>query len=458
MGGVYLNMENPSLEEVLREHGDPIELLRTSDVLDEPTPAGRDHPREFTNWLDEQLSWKETCYIGDWSFMPDLHVRGPDALELLSDLTVNSLERFPVGQAKHAIQCNQDGQVIGDGILYRLAADEYRTQHLAAWPKFNAETDGYDVTAEIHDSFIYQVQGPTSLQVLEALTDESLRDIGFMNVETIEIEGVEVVILRQGMSGEVGFELQGPREHGEAIWDAVVEAGEEEGLRRLGRRSHMINHLEMCFPTRGHHYLPAIFGDELRAYRKWLDADNYAEANFTVAGSYRPDDVSGYYRSPVELGWERNIAFDHEFIGREALEAEVDSPRRTIVTLVWDPDDVADVFASFFREGKHHKYLEMPYQPYRGIEADVVRHDGEAVGVSTGRGYSYYYREMLSLCTVDIEYSEPGTEVVVVWGEGRAPPNPKIQPHVPKEITATVARAPYKEDRRRTDLHRVGTG
>lgn len=450
-------MPDQSLDSELQSYDDPITMLRESAVLDEPTPGIRARPREHTNWMDEQLSWKDTCYIGDWSFMPDLHVTGPDALELFSDLTVNGFADFRVGQAKHAVQCTEDGKVIGDGILFRLSADEYRTQHLAAWPKFNAETNGYDVTAEIHDTFIYQVQGPSSLAVLEALTTDSLRDIGFMHVDTLDIEGVDVVVLRQGMSGEVGFELQGPAEHGDAIWDAVVDAGEEHGLRRLGRRSHMLNHLEMCFPTRGHHYLPAIFGDGMGAYRAWLDADNYAEARFTVAGSYQPDDVSGYYRSPVELGWERNIAFDHDFVGREALEAEVEDPRRTTVTLVWDAEDVVDVYASLYRSGRHAKYMEMPYQPYRAIEADVVRHDGEPVGVSTGRGYSYAFREMLSLGTVDVELAEPGTEVTVVWGEGGDPSNPKIQPHAQTEIRATVARAPYKDDNRRTDLRELST-
>ena len=73
-------------------------------------------PSEYTNWMDEQMSWKRTCYIGDWSFLPALKVEGPDALKLFSDFTVNTFERFDIGQAKHAIQCNQNGKVISEGI------------------------------------------------------------------------------------------------------------------------------------------------------------------------------------------------------------------------------------------------------------------------------------------------------------------------------------------------------
>ena len=445
-------MAEQSLQQALAAYSDPIDALRSSEMMDEATPAEHARPSEFTNWFDEQLSWKDSCYIGYWSFMPDLHVEGPDALDLFRDLTVNSMENFDVGQAKHAVQCNDDGKVIGDGILLRMGEEKFRTQHLAAWPKYNAETGDYDVEAEIHDTFIYQVQGPNSLAVLEELTDDPLRDIEFMHVGEIEIEGIDVLALRQGMSGEIGFELQGPEEHGETVWDAVVEAGQEHGLRQLGDRTHMLNHLLMGFATRGHHYLPAIYGEDMREYREWLDADNYAEANFSLAGSFDADDISAWYRSPVELGWERNVNFDHDFVGRAALEREVENPQRTRVTLVWDPDDVVDVYASLFRDGDHYKFMEMPYQKYRAIEADAVLKDGTEVGVSTGRGYSYHFREMLSLCTIDVEYSEPGTEVTILWGEGGDPANPKIESHTQTEIGATVAPSPYKEDNRRADL------
>jgi vanillate/3-O-methylgallate O-demethylase len=450
-------MSNKTLEEALMAYSDPIDALRDSSVVDNPTPDGRPRPREFTNWMDEQLSWKETCYLGDWSFMPDLHVDGPDALDLFRDLSVNTFDDFEVGKAKHAVQCTEAGNVIGDGILYRTGPDSYRTQHLAAWPQFNAEKHGYDVTADIHDTFIYQLQGPTSLAVLEAVTDDTVRDIDFMYIEEVDIGGADVVVLRQGMSGEVGFEIQGPREHADDVWETLVEAGRDHGLRQLGHRTHMINHLLMSFSTRGHHYLPAIFGDEMKEYREWLAADNAAEAKFTLAGSFDGDDISAWYRTPVELGWTRNIAFDHDFVGRDALEEEVADPQRTTVTLVWDSEDVVDVYRSLFETGDHYKFMEMPYQHYRAIEADSVVRDGEEVGVSTGRGYSYYFREMLSLCTIDVEYSEPGTEVTVVWGEGGDPSNPKIKAHEQKEIEATVAQAPYKEDNRRTDLQAVAT-
>ena len=72
-------------------------------------------PMEYTGWQDENLSWKEDCYIGDWSQMVEFHVTGPDALRLFSDYAGNSLEKFELRQAKHVIFCNQEGKIIGEG-------------------------------------------------------------------------------------------------------------------------------------------------------------------------------------------------------------------------------------------------------------------------------------------------------------------------------------------------------
>lgn len=422
---------------------------------------------EETNWRDVQTSWKETCYIGDWSFMPDLHVAGPDALDLFEDLCVNSMADFEVGTAKQAIMCNGDGKVIGDSVLMRVAEDRFRHQNIAAWTTYNAEQGDYDLTAEVNDSFIYQVQGPNALAVMESVTGANLRDLGFMHFRPIEIDGTEVLCLRQGMSGEIGFELHGPRSRGPELFDTILEAGRAHDIRHLVGRTRLINHLESCFPTAGVHYLPAIYDADMVEYRRWLaDYDEGRtwtpwptfNAGYAVEGSYDGDDPSAWYCSPIELGWGRNVALDHDFVGREALEAELADPERTMVTLEWDVNDVVAVYRSLFEDGRHHKYMELPYKPLRALIADEVRVDGERVGMSSGRGYSYHFRRMLSLCTIDVEHADPGTEVTVIWGEGTDPVSPSVQPHDPKPIRATVAPAPYKEDRRRTDLTAAAGG
>jgi len=283
--------------------------------------------------------------------------------------------------------------------------------------------------------------------VVEKASGESLRDIGFMRFRKIHINGREVIALRQGMAGEIGYELQGSREYGQEIYDAILEAGKEYGIRRLGRRTVMINHLEACFPTGAWHYLADMFGPDVEGYAEYMAKNfNLSGIGVKLTGSFESDDITDYYRSPVEMGWTKNIKFDHDFIGRKALEAEVANPKRTIVTLEFNSDDVIDIYASLFGEGEPYDFMDIPHQEQWIMWADKVLKDGKLVGVSSVPGYSYYFRKILSLTFIDIKYSKPGTEVVIVWGNPGTPQ---------KHIRAKVAPAPYKKDNRRIDVTKL---
>jgi vanillate/3-O-methylgallate O-demethylase len=411
-------------------------------------------PSQYTNWIDEQLSWKETCYVGSWSTFANLKLEGPDAVDLLADLSINSFADYPIGGGKHLVQCDADANVVAEGVLVREGEEVFVVHGVPCyWTAYNLERGDYDATCEFRDTFNYGIQGPNSLQVLDALADHSLRDVEFMHSGPIEIAGVDVTAVRFGMSGELGFELHGPGEHAERVWDAILEAGEGFGIRRLSSGTSSINQLEAGIPSRVRDFVSAIFGDEMADYRAFLREHQTRDLiTHAIEGSFDADDVSAWYRTPVELGWDRYTKFDHDFVGREALEAEVENPQRVLATLEWNDEDVIDVYTSLFEPGDTFKYMEMPHQQKRAMIADRVLHEGEDVGVATMRGYSYYFRTMLSLCTIDVEHAEPGTEVTVLWGEGKNPVSPTVEDHVQKEVRATVARTPYKEDRRRADL------
>ncbi len=403
---------------------------------------------EYTDWIDESMSWKDTCSIGDWSFLWERRFRGPDALKLLSDVSVNSFAKFDVLQSKHVTHCNADGMVIAEGILTRLAEEEFMLFGRGTfWVDYKLRHGKYDASSEADDWFNFQVAGPMALATVEKACGQSLRDVKFMHSGKIKIAGVDCLALRQGMSGEPGFELQGSTKQAREVYEAVVLAGQEFGIRKLGGRAVFINHLEACFPTIITDYLPAIFDEDMAEYQAEFRAAMPGFANtFNVAGSFESDDIRSWYRSPVELGWGKNIKLDHEFIGRAALERELAAPRRVMRTLVWNADDVVDVFASLFKKGAPYHFMEMPRDQRGFMYADKVLRDGREVGVATSRGYSYYFREMLSLSTIDVADAEIGTEVTVVWGN---PGEPQ------KQIRATVARAPYKTDNRRADLTKL---
>ena len=403
---------------------------------------------EYTDWMDESLSWKESCYIGDWSFLWERRFRGPDVLKLFADVSVNSFAKFDIDQSKHVIHCNSDGKVIHEGILSRLGEQEFMLFGRGGfWVDYQLRKGRYNASSEVDDWFNFQVSGPKAVHVVEKVTGQNVRDIKFMRSGKVRIAGCEVLALRQGMAGEPGYELQGPRRHAEAVYDAVLTAGREFGIRRLGGRAAFINHLEACYPTIVTDYLPAIFGEDMQEYLAEFTAAMPAFAStFNIAGSFEAEHVSAWYRSPVELGWGKNVKLDHDFIGRAALERELAAPRRTMRTLVWNADDVVEVYASLFRRDAPYHFMEMPRDQRGFMYADKVLSDGKLVGVSTSRGYSYYFREMLSLCTIDISCSEPGTNVTVVWGN---PGEPQC------EIRATVAQAPYKQDNRRIDMTKL---
>ena len=403
---------------------------------------------EYTDWQDESLSWKETCYIGDWSFLWERRFKGPDVLKLFSDVSVNSFEKFAINQSKHVIHTTEAGKIIAEGVATRLSDDEVMLFGRGTfWVDYKLRHGNYKVISKPDDWFNFQVSGPTAIHVVEKACGQSLRDVKFMHNGRIRIAGCDVLALRQGMAGEIGYELQGDISKSQEVYQAIMEAGEEFGIRQLGGRTAFINHLEACFPTIVTDYLPAIFGEDMKDYlAEFRSAMPAFASTFNVAGSFEGDDISDWYRNPVELGWGKRVVLDHDFIGRDALEAELANPKRTIRTLVWNAEDVADVHASLFREGPTYDFMEMPRDQRGFMYADKVLKDGQLVGVTTSRGYSYSFRKMLSLCTIDVEHAEPGTEVTVVWG------NPG---HPQKHIRATVAPAPYKQDNRRADVRAV---
>ncbi|WP_235888903.1 glycine cleavage T C-terminal barrel domain-containing protein [Maritimibacter alexandrii] len=243
------------------------------------------------------------------------------------------------------------------------------------------------------------------------------------------------------MAGELGFELQGDINKSQEVYDAILEAGQEFGIRKLGGRAAFINHLEACFPTIVTDYLPAIFEPEMAGYlEEFRSAMPAFASTFNVAGSFEGQKVSDWYRSPVELGWANRIHLGHDFIGRDALAEEKANPRRVIRTLVWNPEDVIKVFASLFGKETPYDWMEIPRDQRGFMYCDRVLKNGKDVGTTTSRGYSYFFREMLSLCTIDVAEAEIGNEVEVVWGN---PGHPQIN------IRATVQPAPYKQDNRR---------
>jgi glycine cleavage system aminomethyltransferase T len=446
-------MSQQSLADVLAKAGNTVEMLRNSQIGPYAFPVVR---HEFTNWRDEQRSWRETCALFDQSHhMTDLYVKGPDALKLFSDLGVNSFRTFKVDQAKQFLACSHDGYVIGDAILFYLGENSFNLvgrPPAANWVQYNLETGGYQATAELDQrSFVnqgkrkayrYQVQGPNALKVMEKVTGQTPPEVRFFNIGVFTIAGHEVKALRHGMVGQPGWELYGPWEEGEAVRDAIVAAGQEFGIRQVGARTYPTSCLESGWIPSP---LPAIYtGDQMKGYRDWLKSTSY-EAMASLGGSFVSKNIEDYYLTPWDLGYGQFVKFDHEFVGKAALEKMVDNQKHRKVTLVWNGDDVASDMHSLFQEGEVSKYIDLPLANYSTLPYDKVLSAGKQVGISTYTGYTYNERAVISLAIIDKDIAE-GSEVTVVWGEeGGGTSKPTVERHKQKQIRAIVAPAPIAD-------------
>lgn len=401
---------------------------------------------EYNGWKAESLSWKKTCYIhGGLSGPGQVLYKGPEAEAFLASVFINNFSRFRPGTAKHAIACDENGLITGHGVLQRLAPDAFRLYVSGPWSLYMHSIGQYDVVQEVHDNFLFQVAGPTSLQTLEAATGESLRDVDFLRFRQTSINGTAVEIMRVGMAGSLAYELHGPAADGPAVFDAVFEAGRPFGIERLGWQTFPVNHVEGGFPQLFWTFSSALY--DHAGYREFTRAHpHYWFGEPLFCGSVDPTDRRARYRTPFEVGWQRSIQFDHDFLGRAALEREAAAPRRTVVTLEWCAEDVTDIYASLFRPGEEYKYIDLPAAPAHRrshAHADHVTRNGKPVGVSSGTVYSYHLRRMISMCTIDLDQAQIGNEVTVLWGDfgGRM-----------KEVRATVARFPYLAEGRNRDV------
>ena len=449
-------MSQQSLEQLLQGKN-PVDLVRNSQIGAYVYPVV---PSEYTNWRDEQRAWRDSAVLFDQSHhMAELLVTGPDAKKMLSSLATNSFANFPPDRAKQFAPCSYDGYVIGDVIMFHHAENEFNLVGRAPtvnWVQFHAQTGGWKVEivrddrspsitggkAVVRQHYRFQVQGPNAAKILERMNGGPIPDVKFFHLDAINIKGRKVRALRHGMAGAPGLEVWGPYEQMEEIRAAIVEAGKDFGLVQVGARAYATNTLESGWIPSP---LPAVYtGEKMKTYREWLPANGY-EGTGSLGGSYYSDDIADYYRTPHDLGYWPFVKFDHDFIGRDALEAIVDQPRLKKVTLAWNGEDVARAIGTQFEKGDPVKYIDVPLSNYSTWPNDKVLRDGEFVGLSTFSGYSYNERSYLSLAMVDLDL-EFGTEVTLVWGEENGGSSkPVVERHVQGEIRAIVSPAPYSE-------------
>lgn len=417
---------------------------------------------EFSNWRDEQWAWQHGAVLFDQSHhMFDLYISGPDAGKLLSDTMVNSSKGWEVNKAKQYVPTTPYGHVIGDGIIFRLAEEEYvyvGRAPAANWLMFQAEKGKYNVDI-INDprsparpmgkpvtriSWRFQIQGPRAWDVIEKLNGGTLEKLKFFNMSEMKIGNKTVRTLRHGMAGSPGLEIWGPYDEQEYVREEILKAGEEFGLIPVGSRAYPSNTLESGWIPSP---LPPIYtGDELADYRDWLPANGY-EATGSIAGSFVAKSVEEYYLNPFELGYGPFVKFDHDFIGADALKKIDKDTQRKKVTFEWNAEDMKKIVGSMFDpEGEQYKFFDLPLANYGNSSFDAVKDaGGKNVGLSMFTGYSFNEKKALSLGMVDADVPL-GSELSLTWGEENGgTEKTTVEKHKQLDVKVIVSPVPYSK-------------
>ncbi|MCG7345149.1 glycine cleavage system aminomethyltransferase GcvT [Sporosarcina sp. ACRSL] len=203
--------------------------------------GGWELPVQFSSIKAEHEAVRTKAGLFDVSHMGEVFVSGDDALAFLQGIVTNDVSKLKDGQAQYTAMCYENGGTVDDLLIYKRKENDYLLVVNASnidkdveWMKQHATGDV--VIDDRSDEFgLLALQGPKAQEVLQKLTSEPLDEIKFFRFnEDVDIAGHQVLVSRTGYTGEDGFEIYGSPESIVALWPAILEAGEEEGVVPAG--------------------------------------------------------------------------------------------------------------------------------------------------------------------------------------------------------------------------------
>ncbi|SDC26671.1 glycine cleavage system aminomethyltransferase GcvT [Actinokineospora iranica] len=324
--------------------------------------AGWAMPLRYGSELAEHKAVRTAAGIFDLSHMGEIELTGPEAAQALDYALVGNLSAVKPGRARYTMICDEDGGVLDDLVVYRLADDRFMVVANAS----NAATvatalreraAGFSVEVDDQSASValIAVQGPASPAIVGPVTGADLVSLAYYAAVPARVAGHEVLLARTGYTGEDGFELYVEGANAAEVWQALADAGAEHGLVPAGLACRDTLRLEAGMP---------LYGNEL-----------------------------GVELTPFDAGLGRVVKFDKpgDFVGRAALErrrdADVDS--RVLVGLVGSG-----------RRAPRHGYA-------------VADSDGNRVGTVTSGALSPTLGHPIAMAYVPVSVSEPGTALTV---------------------------------------------
>jgi aminomethyltransferase len=306
-------------------------------------------------------------------------VSGPDATRLVDRVITRDATRVQVGQVIYAVWCDEDGAVIDDGTLTRVAENRWRWT--AADPTFRwlqRNALGLDVRIEdvTEHTAALAVQGPTAASVLRAIGVEEIGELPYYRATSSTIAGVSVDISRTGYTGDLGYEIWLPWDAALVVWDTLMTSGGAFGLRPAG--------------------MLALDVARIEAGLLLADVDYHSSRKaLTPAQRY----------TPFELGLGRLVHRDKgPFVGRTTL-VRAGQPARQIVGLEIMWDEVEHLYA---------KAGLPPQVPSIASRVAVpVYRGGRQIGRATSTAWSPILKRLIALATIDAPFHAPSTRVEI---------------------------------------------
>jgi aminomethyltransferase len=321
-------------------------------------------PRDFGS--PEQNFWNliEKSILCDVAVERQVEITGPDAFKFTQLLTPRDLSKIAVGQCKYVLITNNEGGILNDPVLLRLAENHFwlslADSDILLWAQGVAVNSGLDVQIKEPDVSPLQLQGPTSGEIMIKLFGEDVKDLKYYWLKEYNLDGIPLIISRTGWSSELGYEIylrDGTK--GNELYEKIMEAGKEHGLQP------------------GHTSSIRRIEGGMLSY--------HADADINT--------------NPFELGFDRlvNLDNDNNFIGKEALK----KIKHNGIT-------------------RKQVGIEIDCKPLGGPNTTFweLKKDNINIGKVTSAVYSPRLKKNIALAMVSVEQSEIGNEFQVTTNEG----------------------------------------
>ncbi len=216
--------------------------------------AGWDMPVQYTSVKDEVFAVRQKVGVFDVSHMGEFFAEGPDAIAFIDHLVTNNIQEAPMGKAIYSPLCRENGTVIDDLIVYKLAPQRILICVNASnidkdftWMKAHVGNFNVKFTNQSNDYSLLALQGPLTEATLRTFIPQ-LPAMEYYSVWEGECFGKHIILARTGYTGEDGFEIFGGHETVAQLWDSFMKAG----VTPCGLASRDVLRLEVCYPLYGH--------------------------------------------------------------------------------------------------------------------------------------------------------------------------------------------------------------